>query len=112
MIVAAMIASPVILFGFYLAYVTLRVARDNGKLAQTPLVVRAVCWAILITGFVLDMLFNVTIGTVMFRELPEIRRLTFTARCSKHLKSEGFRGDMARFVCDGWLNPFQAGHCG
>lgn len=102
---------PFALYVFYLAYCTLHVARDNGKLAATPLLVRAVAWLILCIGYALDVLFNVTVGTLMFLELPNVRRLTFTARCSAHLQTQGWRGDRARWVCFGWLNPFEAGHC-
>lgn len=102
--------SPVVLFLFYLAYVTLRVARDNGKLGQAPKIVQAIAWSIIYVGLVLDVLFNVTVGSVMFLEFPELKRLTFTARCKKHLEESGRRGDLARWVCFGWLNPFEE-HC-
>ena len=101
----------VALFALYLAYCTLRVARGNGKLAMAPAVVRGLCWALLLAGLVLDILFNIFIGSLMFREWPNIQRLTFTARCTSHLKVDGFRGNIARWVCEGWLNPFEADHC-
>lgn len=110
LLVGSALALTFVLYVFYLAYCTLRLARDNGKLEMTPWIVRALAWAVLITGLVLDVLFNITIGTLMFREMPE-RPLTFTARCKKHLEAGGFRGELARWVCDGWLNPFEAGHC-
>jgi hypothetical protein len=89
----------------------LRVAHGNGKLAATPLLVRGVCWSIFGFALVLDVAFNFTVGTVLFLRLPKVRRPTFTQRCKDHLEDEDFRGRMARFVCDGWLNPFEAGHC-
>lgn len=100
-----------ILFAFYLSYCTLRVARENGKLQMAPKIVQAMCWLILGLAFLLDIAFNITVGTIAFLELPSLRRPTFTQRCEKHMQAAGFRGRLARWVCDGWLNPFEAGHC-
>lgn len=100
-----------VLFVLYLAYVTLWVARSNGKLATAPLPVRAVAWSILGAALVLDVLFNVTVGSLIYLELPERRRLTFTARCKKWRADSGVRGRFAVWVCEGWLNPFQDHHC-
>lgn len=110
-IAALSFLGTVLLYVLYLAYCTLRVARDNGKLAKAPKIVQGLAWAILIIGYGLDIVFNVTAGTVMFLEFPHYRRLTFTARCSSHLDSAGWRADLARYFCDGWLNPFEEGHC-
>ena len=100
-----------LLFTLYLAYCALNVARKNGKLAATPAPVRVVCWAIFIVALVLDVLFNITVGTIAFLELPDLRRLTFTMRCKKWMHVMSWRGRLARWVCDGWLNPFEEGHC-
>jgi hypothetical protein len=105
------LAVTVALFALYLSYCTLRVARDNGKLAEAPKLVQIVCWTILGTAITLDVLFNFLFGTIIFVESPELRRPTFTQRCKKHMRDDGWRGDIARWVCDSWLNPFEAGHC-
>ena len=99
------------LFTFYLSYCALNVAYKNGKLKAAPKLVQAVCWLIFIVALVLDVVFNVTLGSLVFLELPERRRLTFTMRCKKHMADAGWRGRLARWVCEGWLNPFEAGHC-
>lgn len=99
------------LFVFYLAYVALWVAHKNGKLAAAPWPVRGVAWSILVIALALDVLFNVTVGSAIFLEPPEFRRLTFTARCKKWRSSMTRRGAFARWVCEGWLNPFQEHHC-
>jgi hypothetical protein len=101
----------VMLFTLYLSYCALNAAYKSGKLASTPLPVRGVCWAIFIVALVLDVIFNITVGTLAFLELPELRRLTFTMRCKKHMTATGYRGRLARWVCEGWLNPFEDGHC-
>lgn len=99
------------LYVLFLAYCTVNVARKNGKLAMAPRVVQALAYTAVGIGFVLDVLFNIFIGSFMFLELPHYRRLTFTARCKSHLEDQGWRGGRARAICDGWLNPFEAGHC-
>jgi hypothetical protein len=111
MIVIALTFVLYVLYVLYLAYCTLRLAQRNGKLAAAPYIVQAVAWTVLLVALVLDVIFNVLIGSILFWEWPDIRRLTFTARCQKHLEASGRRGALARWVCDGWLNPFDAGHC-
>jgi hypothetical protein len=109
--VTGALIGTVSLFALYLSYCTLRVANDNGKLRAAPTIVQLVCGVIFIVALALDVIFNVTVGTIVFFELPEIRRLTFTMRCKKWMTDDGWRGRFARWVCDGWLNPFEAGHC-
>jgi hypothetical protein len=56
---------------------------------------------------VLDVLFNLTFGTLLYRELP--RELLFTSRCKRHIVGTGSRQRMAAF----WqrqLNPWDEGH--
>ena len=60
-----------------------------------------------LAGLILDAAFNLTFGTVLYRELP--RELLFTARCKRHIAGEGSRQRMAAF----WqrqLNQFDPGH--
>ncbi len=107
----AVLGWTVALYVFFLAYVTLMVARGNGKLAAAPPPVRVVAYGILLVAWVLDVAFNVVIGSLIFIELPDWRRPTFTNRCSKHMDEQGWRGEIARWVCRGWLNPMDDGHC-
>jgi len=103
-----------LLFVFYLAYVALWAAKQNGKLAAAPLAVRVVAWSILGLALVLDVAFNVIVGSAIFMEPPEFwppKKLTFTARCAKWRSRDGYRARFARWVCEGWLNPFQEHHC-
>ena len=109
MILIESIALVFITFLLYLAYVTLRVAHDNGKLKRAPIPVRIVCYAILTAAVVCDAVFNVTLGSLLFLEPP--RQWLFTERCALHRHEDGWRGRLARWVCEGWLNPFEAGHC-
>lgn len=98
-----------VLFVLYLAYCTLRAAQRNGKLDAAPFVVRAVCYSVLVVTVILDVIFNATVGSLVFLDPP--RQWTFTARCKRHMHEPGRRGAIARWVCEGWLNPFDAGHC-
>jgi hypothetical protein len=118
-VIGALLAT-FMLFTLYLSYCTLHVAMNNGKLAAAPKIVQVACWGTFIIALVLDVLFNITVGSLVFVELPELRRLTFTMRCKKWMPYGGhpfnpplvrWRGKIARWVCDGWLNPFEAGHC-
>ena len=112
-------ATAVLLYVLYLAYCTLRQMSRSGRLAQLPLVVRAHCTAILAVAVGVDIAFNVVFGSILFLELPEFRRLTFTARCQKWLPyfpewNSGltrWRGAVAHWVCESWLNPAEPGHC-
>jgi hypothetical protein len=97
------------LWALFLMYCALNASLKSGKLKQTPPPVRAMSYTLLGVMWVADLVFNVTVGSLVFLELP--KTLMFTSRCSSHLKDEGWRGDLARWVCDGWLNPFEAGHC-
>jgi hypothetical protein len=66
-------------------------------------------WAVFYYG--VDVLFNMILGTIFFLEIP--REFLFTARVSRHLKDEGFRGKIARFFCRNMLDPFDPSgtHC-
>lgn len=111
MIAITAYAAAVLLYVLFLAYCTLRTMRDTGRLAVLPRVVRWHCWGILGLALVVDVAFNVTVGTLLFLDLPELRRLTFTMRCKKWMSRPGRRGDIARYVCESWLNPAEPGHC-
>lgn len=99
------------LWVLYLAYCTLNVSRRSGKFAMTPWPVRALSYAILAVAVVGDVVFNITIGTLSFLELPSMKRITFTKRCAFHMRDVGWRGAIARWVCSSWLNPFEENHC-
>lgn len=104
----------VAVYGFYalfLVYVTLRVAQKNGKLAASPVIVKLLAYSYLALALVIDVLFNLTLGALFFLQSPLGYGWTFTARCSRNRYIEGWRRERAIWVCDGWLNPFEAGHC-
>ena len=99
-----------LLFALFLAYCAVRPARDSGRLKEAAPFVRGWAYATVFFGLGLDVLFNVLIGTLLFLEAPDIRKLTFTARCAKWKNRSGRRGDMAHWFCR-QLNVFEPGHC-
>lgn len=98
-----------IFYGLYLIYVTLRVAKDNGKLEAMPIYAKVVAYSYLVLAVILDFIFNLIIGSLIFLELP--REFMFTDRCSRHMHEMGRRGRIARWFCNSWLNPFDENHC-
>ena len=61
-------------------------------------------------ALIMDVLFNWTVGTIYFREIP--REFLFTARCHRHLTtSKGNQLARAHFVCTNLLDPADKGHC-
>jgi hypothetical protein len=111
--------TAVLLYVLYLAYCTLNRMNETKRLSQMPLVVRWHCTGILLAAVVVDVVFNVTFGSLLFVELPERKRLTFTMRCKKWLPYHGadagrlvrWRGWLAHWICQSWLNTAEPGHC-
>lgn len=117
--VAATYVGTVLLYALYLAYCTAWQFKEAGRLSTMPWIVRGHVYGIVYVALILDVLFNVTVGSLVFLELPEIRRLTFTARCKKWKIHDTefnsplvrWRAKVARYVCESWLNPGDPGHC-
>lgn len=103
--------ATLLLYNGFLSYCTLRQMRDSGRLGEMPKVAQAHCWGSLYFFLSLDVLFNITLGSMVFLESPEMKRLTFTARCKKWMGHPSWRGKIAGWVCKGWLNPGEPGHC-
>jgi hypothetical protein len=89
----------------------LAVMNLDRKKDELTLPAKVFAWPIFIVGFALDVSFNLTVGTLSFLELPH--ELTFSERCSRHINESGWRGDVARWWCDNYLNPFDKSgkHC-
>jgi hypothetical protein len=58
----------------------------------------------------LDVVFNVTFGTIMFLELPSFHLITFSKRCEFHMADNNWRGSIAGAYCF-LLNTFIPDHC-
>lgn len=96
-----------LLWIMFLAVMSLKAAKDSGKLTG---VAYGFGMVVLIIGYLVDFLINMAPATVLFLEPPF--ELTVTARCGSYLTDPGFRGGIARWLCRNLLDPFQiGGHC-
>lgn len=98
-------------WALFLMYCALHASIKSGKFKATPLPVKALSCILFTIMLVGDIGFNLTVGSLLFAELPNIRRPTFTQRCSDHITDEDWRGRLAKWICTGWLNPFEDDHC-
>lgn len=107
MIVLGFIALAYSTWLFFLAIMALKMARDEGKLSQVAL---CLGYPMLVVGLVLDFSLNMA-STVIFLELPQ--ELLLTYRCDRLIHSKpGWRQNLARWLCQNLLDPFQiGGHC-
>lgn len=68
---------------------------------------------VVIFGLLCDFLLNITVGTILFMDLP--REWLFTARLKRYRAevAEGKRKKLACFFCEKLLNPFdpKGDHC-
>jgi hypothetical protein len=62
-------------------------------------------------GFVVDVLTNITIATLLFGEPP--RELLLTTRLQRYITGTGWRRNVAAWVCDTLLDPLdpRGEHC-
>lgn len=83
-----------LLWGFYLAVMTLKRARDAGKLKG---IAYALGVPIVAVGLILDFYVNVVFGSIVFFDLP--KETTFTARLKRYAAQPGTR----RFTLTVWF---------
>ena len=89
----------------YLAVMSLK--RERTNLSRTAVYL---AMPILVLGYVMDAVFNLTVGTVLFLEIP--KEVLFTSRCNRWIPSKTWRGKVARWFCRNLLDPFDNGkHC-
>lgn len=94
-------ASVYVLWVFYLAVMSLKHARDAGRLSKTA---AALGYPVLLCGWVLDFVVNALVMTVMFLELP--KEMTVTARLKRHNRhGSGWRQRLAKWF-EPLLDPF------
>jgi len=111
MIVLYIFLAIPVMWALFLTYCTIMASRRSGKFYLAPWPVRALSYLLLGMLVVADVGFNLTIGSVLFLELPDFHQPTFTQRCASHREDQDWRGRLARWVCTGWLNPFEENHC-
>lgn len=70
-------------------------------------IAHALAWPLLVVAFALDIAINVTLGTVLWLQLPNLRRLTLSARLDHLIKfGSGWRRRWAFWFVDTLLEPF------
>jgi hypothetical protein len=95
-LIAFVFAASYALWIFYLAVMNLQRVRDMGKLGT---VAKVFGYPVLLVGYALDVLVNVTLMTVLFLEIP--RETTVTARLKRHNRTgSGWRQRLAA-----WFEP-------
>lgn len=71
-------------------------------------------YPMVILGYAIDIFLNATVGSIIFLELPryDLKEVLFTGRVSRWNDTGGWRGDVARYFCSTFLDPFEeGGHC-
>jgi len=114
MLYAILIAALVILYltattwERYLAIMALKRARDRGTLTTTS---KVFGYPILARGVLMDVLYNVVVGTVIFVDVP--REWMFTSRLQRYIRAGGWRGKVAYWMCHRLLNAYDpdGNHC-
>lgn len=103
MIYLALIAVPVILWVFFLAYTALL-----AHWSELSIEVKAIGAVVVLVGLVIDIGINWTLGLA----LGITRDATFSQKCSRLKRGTDWRAPVACYFCRRWLDPFQiGGHC-
>lgn len=100
-----------VLWIFFLAVMNLSRCRENGTLTKAALYLG---YPVLLIGYALDVLVNLTILTVLFFEFPT--GWTVTGRLKDHIYRDvpgGWREKLAGWLCANLLNSFDPDgrHC-
>lgn len=103
-------------WSYYLAVMHLKEERDKLKSEGKDFTVeqKVFGYPTLIIGLGWDILLNFLVGSIMFLELPryDLKEYLFTGRVSRWNDTGGWRGDLARWFCRHYLDPFErGGHC-
>ncbi len=96
---------------FYLMYTALLRSKREGTISKASLVLG---YPLIAVGVVFDVVLNITVGTVLFLELPSYKRLFLTARMSRLIREDSdWRGKIAEWICSNLLDNFDPSgkHC-
>lgn len=75
----------------------------------------AICGPLALIGYLWDILFDILYGTFMFWGLPNIKRLTLSARMKHIIKTQpidSWRRKEAVWICRYLVEPWDHNHCG
>jgi len=85
----------------FLAVMNLRRAYEDKRLSRPAI---ALGLPILVAGFLLDVLVNLTLASIVFLDLP--REWTTSERLARYLPQPGWRSVAAAWVATNLLDPF------
>lgn len=95
---------PFVLWVFFLAYTALKA---NWKTLRFE--VKVVGGVVVAVGLVIDLVFNL-IASILLLDAPQ--EWTFSQKCGRLKRTEGWRAAVAQYSCANLLDPFeQGGHC-
>jgi len=97
---------------FWVLYLSvMNLKRNRAKLTTTA---KVFAYPMIAVGLVIDVSFNLTIGAILFLELPQFDRLLFTDRLSYHINDNNWRASISKWFCSNFLSPFDpsGAHCG
>ena len=98
------------LYAYLLWLLFLTVMALRWKWNSLPLSVKLLAAPAVLFAVVLDVLFNITIGSVMFLDLPS--QWTFSQRVGQYKMRIDWRKPIACWICANLLDPFDVGgHC-
>ena len=109
MIILSLLLGLIGFWVFYLAAMNLLRARASG---HVPGVAYWLGLPVIIVGALIDIVFNCTLFSLLFLELP--REPMLTKRLKRHIKyGFGWRKSLAIWLCKNLLNPFDhsGDHC-
>ena len=87
---------------FYLAAINVVNAYRKGRITK-PLT-KVLCYPVVYSFLAADFLFNVTLATLFFMDLPQEK--TVTTRLKRLANGDGWRMKLARWFASNWVNPF------
>ena len=99
-----------ILYAYLLWVLFLAVMALQNKWHDLPKTIQVLAIPAVLLAVTLDVLFNITIGTLLFLDLP--RQYTFSQRVGSYKQRIDWRQPLAVWICSNMLDPFEiGGHC-
>ena len=92
------------LYGLWIGYLALTNADRVRAAGQMTPVARVLITPALLVFGALDVLVNVTIGSILYLELP--RRWTLSQRAASHYRADTWRGNISRWLGHNVLNAY------
>ena len=103
-------------FVLWVLFASLMTIRDRIQARRDPWWKLALLYllggVIFIVGYPVDILYNLIVGSALFREAPRWGEWTLTARLQRLANGPAGRNrDIARWMCQYLIEPWDPGHC-